>query len=90
MKATYTDWRTWWNGLRTNLIKCIGTTGTAFLGTNAAAGMGVPIKGIDWEQASVMFTVHIALEVFKYLQDNQPKEITEEVDTATFTKEQKP
>ena len=80
----YTDWRTWWDGLRTNIMKCIGTTGIAYFGTNAAAGAGVPIKGIDWEQAGTMFLVHIAFEVFTYMRDNQPKVIIEQSDT-TFT-----
>lgn len=82
----YTDWRTWWDGLRTNLLKCIGTTGTLWLGTNAAAGAGIPIKGIDWEQAGLMFGVHIGFEVFSYLKDNQPKVITETVETSFISK----
>lgn len=77
----YTDWRTWWDGLRTNLFKCIGTTGTAWLGTNAAAGAGVPIQGLDWEQAATMFGVHVLFELFLYMRDNQPKVVTEIYET---------
>lgn len=82
----YTDWFSWWVGLRQNLMKCIGTTGVAWLGTNAAAGAGAHIKGIDWEQAVTMFGVHIAFEVFTYLQKNQPQVITETVDEASVSK----
>lgn len=71
----YTDWQGWWIGLRQNLIKCIGTTGTAWLGTNAASAAGVPIPGIDWKQAATLFCVHIGFEIFTYLQKNQPKVI---------------
>lgn len=82
----YTDWLSWWDGLRTNLLKCIGTTGIAWLGTNAAAGSGVPIHGLDWEQAGTIFMVHISFEVFTYLKDNQPKVIVEQTDTTFSTK----
>ena len=68
----YTDWQGWWIGLRQNLLKCIGTTGTAWLGTNALSGAGVPIAGINWQQAGAMFAVHIGIEIFSYLQKNQP------------------
>jgi len=79
-----TNWGEWWIGLRQNIIKCIGTTGTAWLGTNAASAAGVPVAGINWEQALAMFGVHIAFEVFSYLKENQPKVIEQEVNT-TFT-----
>lgn len=82
----YTDWGSWWDGLRTNLLKCIGTTGTLWLGTNAAAGAGIPVKGIDWEQAGLMFMVHIGFELFTYLKDNQPKVIVEQSDTTFSSK----
>ena len=80
MKKKYTDWRSWFDGLRKNLFKCIGTTGTAWLGTNAASGCGLPINGISWKQAATMFGVHIAIEVFTYLRDVQPAEIVETVE----------
>ena len=41
----YTDWYGWWIGLRTNLMKCIGTTGIAWLGTNGASAGGVKAAG---------------------------------------------
>lgn len=83
----YTDWRTWWDGLRTNIIKCLGTTGIAFIGTNALAGMHAPIHGIDWEQAGAMFAVHVAFEAFSYMKDFQPQVVVETVDTQRFTKD---
>lgn len=77
----YTDWYGWWIGLRQNILKCIGTTGTAWLGTNAASAGGVPISGISWKQAGVMFLVHIGIEVFNYLQKQAPKVIEEQTNT---------
>lgn len=74
----YTDWYGWWVGLRTNLMKCVGTTGVAWLGTNGASAAGVPIAGISVEQAGAMFMVHIGFEIFSYLQKNQPKVIEQE------------
>ena len=80
----YTDWSSWWDGLRTNLVKCIGTTGSVWMGTNALASTTHVIKGIDWEQTLAFFGAHIAIEVFTYLKNNQPAVITETIDT-TFT-----
>ena len=78
----YTDWRSWLQGLQTNIIKCIGTTGTAWLGTNAASAAGVPIVGITWKQALAMFGVHIGFEVFTYMKNVQPQAITETTESA--------
>ena len=83
----YTDWQGWWIGLRTNLLKCIGTTGSAWLGSNGLAATGIPGTtglGINWEQALGFFGVHIAIEIFAYLKTNQPK--VTEVDTQIITK----
>ena len=77
----YTDWASWWDGLRTNLIKCIGTTGIAWLGTNAASGIGIPVVGITWKQALCFFGVHIGFEVFSYFQKVQPAVIVETTET---------
>jgi hypothetical protein len=82
----YTDWVTWWDGLRTNLIKCIGTTGIAYLGTNAIQGIGAAGYGISWKQALGFFGVHIAFEVFGYMQKVQPQVITETTDTTHVSK----
>jgi len=85
----YTDWRTWWDGLRTNLIKCIGTTGTSWLGSNAIDTVGIPHLphiGLNWEQACGLFAVHIGFEVFNYMKTNQPQVITEQVDTSFSSK----
>lgn len=85
----YTDWSTWWDGLRTNLIKCIGTTGTSWLGSNVIDSVGIPNMphiGLNWEQAIGLFAVHIGLEVFTYMKNSQPKVITEEVETTIITK----
>ena len=82
----YTDWRSWLEGLQTNVIKCVGTTGTAWLGTNAASAAGIPINGISWKQAGVMFGVHIGFEVFTYMKNSQPQVITETVDTSFQSK----
>lgn len=83
----YTDWASWWDGLRTNLIKCIGTTGIAYLGTNAIQGMGAEGYGISWKQALGFFGVHIAFEVFGYMQKVQPQVITETVDTSHIVRD---
>lgn len=82
----FTDWQSWWIGLRQNLLKCIGSTGVTWLGTSALSGVGVPISVITWKQAIAMFGVHIGFEVFSYLKDNQPKVITEEVNTTFQSK----
>lgn len=84
MTKKVTDWSSWFSGLRKNLFKCIGTTGSVWLATNAAASTGLPIKGIDWEQASAMFGVHIALEIFNYMKTVEPTVIEENIET-TFT-----
>jgi hypothetical protein len=82
----YTDWSNWFLGLRQNLLKCIGTTGTTWLGTNAATAAGIPIIGITWKQACVMFGVHIGFEVFSYLQKVQPEVIVETIETQHITR----
>lgn len=83
----FTDWGTWWDGLRTNLIKCIGTTGVTYLGTNALAGVtSSPSLGLGWRQAVEFFGVHIAFEVFTYMMKNQPQVITETLDTTFQSK----
>ncbi len=84
-----TDWKNYWYGLRTNLFKCIGTTGTMWLGSNGLASTGIPGTGdvaLNWHQAVGMFAVHIGLEIFTYMKNKQPDIIEQEVDTATFTK----
>ena len=85
----YTDWSGWWDGLRTNLIKCIGTTGTSWLGSNAIATAGIPGLsniGLNWKQAIGLFAVHIGIEVFAYMKNNQPQVITQTVDTTFASK----
>lgn len=79
----YTDWRSWWDGLRTNLFKCVGTAAGTWLTTNALASTGV-MKGIDWEQMIGFFVGQMALEIFLYMKTTQPTVVTETVDT-TFT-----
>lgn len=91
----YTDWNSWLIGLRTNLIKCIGTTGTSWLGSNAIAAAGIPgltNLGLNWKQALGLFAVHIGMETFAYMKANQPAVISEEVTTisTTTTKTQTP
>lgn len=86
----YTDWRGWWDGLRSNFMKCLGTTGTAYLATNGIANTsGAQGIAIDWKQALLYFGVHLGLEVFGYLKQNQPKvieEIVEDTMTASNSK----
>lgn len=85
----YTDWRTWWNGLRTNLLKCIGTTGTAWLVSNGISASGVPgtsALGINWEQAGSFFLGHILFEIFTYVQKYQPEVVTITTDTQLLSK----
>ena len=85
MSKKYTDWGGYWIGLRQNLMKCIGTTGTAWLGTNMAAVSGVPIPPIDWKQACAMFGVHLAFEIFTYLKNVEPKIIVTDETSVTNT-----
>ena len=83
----YTDWGGWWIGLRTNLLKCIGTTGIVWLGSNGLSVSHIPGTshlGLDYRQALGFFGVHIAIEIFTYLKNNQPK--VTEVDTQIITK----
>ena len=82
----YTDWYNYWLGLRQNIIKCIGTTGTAWLGTCAAAGAGVSMQAINWKQAGAMFAVHVGAEVFTYIQKTQPVIVEVNEDTIQITK----
>lgn len=85
----YTDWRTWWDGLRTNLIKCVGTTGSSWLGSNAIASAGIPGLGnigLNWKQAIGLFAVHIGIEIFAYMKTNQPQVIIETVETTHVTR----
>lgn len=86
----YTDWFTWWVGLRTNLVKCTGTTGLSFIGSNGIANIGIDVLkpcALNWEQALGFFGVHLALEAFQYCKDNQPKVITETCETTHITKD---
>lgn len=86
----YTDWRTWWDGLRTNLMKCLGTTGSAWLITNGVSATGIPgtaVLAIAWQSALAFFLCHLAKEVFDYMAKNQPVVITEEVETTHFAKD---
>ena len=83
---TYTDWGNWLTGLRQNIFKCVGTTGVAWLGTNAASAAGIPIVGITWKQAGAMFAVHIGFEVFTYMKNVPPAIITETVETTLTAK----
>lgn len=84
-----TDWTNYWYGLRANLFKCIGTTGTMWLGSNGLASTGIPGTGdvaLNWHQAVGMFAVHIGLEVFTYMKNKQPEVIEKEMDTQIITK----
>ncbi len=85
----FTNWPDYWYGLRANLFKCIGTTGTAWLGTSGLSASGIPgTQGMamDWRQALGMFAVHIGLEVFTYMKNKQPEVVTQEVDTTIISK----
>ncbi len=85
----YTNWEDYWIGLRTNLFKCIGTTGTTWLGANGLASSGIPgtsDMSFNWHQALAMFAVHIGLEVFTYMKNQQPAVIVETIDTEITTK----
>ena len=84
----YTDWRTWWDGLRTNLIKCLGTTGSAFMVSNGIAATVPNMQdiAIGWKSAILFFMAHMGKEFFDYVKDNQPKVITETVETSFVAK----
>jgi hypothetical protein len=84
----YTDWFGYWIGLRENLLKCIGTTGTMWLGSNGVANIGLDALknvGINWKQAVGLFAVHIGWEVFSYLQKTKLEVITETIETSSLS-----
>ena len=84
MVKKVTDWSSWFQGLRKNLFKCIGTTGSSWLGSNAIASAGIPGLGnigLNWKQAIGLFGVHIGIEVFAYMKNVQPQVITETTET---------
>lgn len=86
----YTDWGNYWLALRTNLIKCIGTTGTGWLGSNGLSVTGIPGTddlAIKWQQAIGLFCIHIAWEVFSYMKNQQPQVITVTEETTHITKD---
>lgn len=85
----YTDWSNWWDGLRTNLIKCVGTTGTSWIGSITVDAIhipGMPHIGLDWRQAVGLFSVHLGSELFSYMKSYQPKVIVVETNTGFITK----
>ncbi len=83
----FKDWRGWWDGLRVNVVKTVGTTGISFLGTNGLDSLGVSGVGMNWKTAIGQFAVHIAYEVFSYLKDKPDAQtITDEVQTTIIAK----
>ena len=83
----FTDWGSWWDGLRNNLLKCLGTSGTAWLGSNGIAASGIPGLdniGLNWKQGLGVLAIHLLSETFAYIKDNQPKVVVETVET-TYT-----
>jgi len=83
----YTDWRGWWDGLRTNLMKCLGTTGTAYLATNGIANIsGAAGIAIDLKQASLFFATHLGMEIFSYMKQYQPRVIEEIIEDTLTSK----
>ncbi len=94
----YTDWRSWWEGLRSCMMRAgataIFTQLSAFLGTNGVASLDIPgLDGIamKWKTALVtlviQFLIHTGIASAKYIQDNQPKVITETTDTTFVSKD---
>lgn len=84
MPKKYKDWRGWFEGLRVNLFKTIGTTGVSFLGTNSIDAMGLHGVGMNWKTALGQFGFHIALEVFTYMKEKPDAEtVTEETTIIT-------
>ena len=86
----YTDWGNYWLGLRTNLFKCIGTTGTGWLGSNGLSASGIPGTenlAIDWQQAIGLFAIHLGWEIFDYMKKQQPRVITVTEETTHITKD---
>ena len=87
----FKDWRGWWEGLRINLTKTIGTTGVTFLGTNGVDAIGLHGVGMNWRTALAQFGVHCAFEIFTYLKDKPDAPVVSvEVDTETITKPKPP
>lgn len=73
----FKDWRGWFEGLRKNIFKCIGTTGTSWLGSNGLEQVGIHGIGLNLEQAGGLFVVHILFEIFSYLKDKPDADVIE-------------
>lgn len=93
----YTDWRSWWDGLRSCMIRAgataIVTQLTAMGGTNAVASMNIPGLediALKWKTALaalvIQFCFHVFTSAAKYIQDNQPQVVIISTDTVTISK----
>ena len=89
----YTDWGTWWDGLRTNMMKAgatsVATNLSVLISTNTVGAMGIPGMvgvGENWRTFIVglfaQFVLHTVYAAATYIQGNQPQVVTETVDTS--------
>ena len=95
------DWKTWWDGLRTAALKAGATSITTNLAvlasTNTVSNMGIPGfthvgEGIKTFLVGLLaqFALHTVYAIAQYVQANpDAATITQEVNTAMFTKDPK-
>ena len=94
-----TDWRGWWDGMRSKAFKAGAESITTSLGalvtTNAAVGLKVPGLsdiGMGWKTAIatmlIQFTLRVVFAAAQYVANKpDPDVITETVETSHFTKD---
>ena len=93
----YTDWQSWWDGLRTNMMKAgatsIATNLSVLASTNVVSSFQIPgLGGVgeNWKTFLVglcaQFVLHTVSAAAVYIQANQPQVITETIDTTHITK----
>lgn len=92
----YRDWSTWWDGLRTSMVKAgatsIVTNLTVLVSSNTVNSFGIPGMQNSGESLKTFligligqFLLHTAFAAAQYVQSNpNAKLITQQVDT-TFT-----
>lgn len=92
------DWSSWWDGLRTSMVKAgatsLVTNLTVFMTTNAVNSMGIPGlggSGENWKTLCIglvaQFGLHTLFAAAQYVQANPDAPvIVEQVDTSFSTK----
>ncbi len=83
----YLDWKGWFSGLYQNVVKAGTGAVLALVGTNAAEGIGVAVKGMDWKQALVAGASVALIEAFRYVHGKPaPDVVVESLDTQVIEK----